>query len=167
MAQLNSSGIGTRSVVLVNSLGISRATLGATLTALINAGLVIRNPGYGHPLRPEYVLTPTGKRVAPCCASFENLVDDLGVGTLAHHKWTAPLLFTISEGHTRFNLIEATPLGISPRALTITLRSLSEADLISRRVDPGYPPTTSYQLSDSGARVANCVALLTTEFSKR
>ncbi len=27
-------------------------------------GLVIRNPGYGHPLRPEYILTPEGHAAA-------------------------------------------------------------------------------------------------------
>ena len=35
-----------------------------SLAHLIDIGLVIRNPGYGHPLRPEYLLTDNGRGVA-------------------------------------------------------------------------------------------------------
>ncbi len=158
MAELHGSGIGTRSVVLVNALGINRATLGATLSALTAADLVMRNPGYGHPLRPEYVLTATGKDVAPHCARFETLIDDEGIGALAHRKWTVSILLTIQTGKNRFNAIQAALVGISPRALTTALRALTTAGLTSRQVDDGYPPRTTYELCSTGRRLANAVA---------
>src|SRR5947207_13068422 len=49
---------GSRFVTLANRIGVTRDSLRRTLSALIDDGLVERNPGYGHPLRPEYVLTP-------------------------------------------------------------------------------------------------------------
>src|ERR671932_1580387 len=55
---------GTRFVVLSKSLGVGRESLRRTLDALIELGLVRRNPGYGHPLRPEYLLTRRGEAVA-------------------------------------------------------------------------------------------------------
>ena len=148
-------------MVLVNRLGISRAMLGTTLSTLIEAELVMRNPGYGHPLRPEYVLTDRGKRVAPGCVRFEVLVDGLGVGELAHRKWTAPLLFAIRAGTSRFNALQSALPGISPRALTSALKSLREAALIIRQVDDGYPPATAYVLTQSGRRIANVAARMT------
>ncbi len=48
---------GSRFVTLARTLGMSRESLRRTLAALIESGLVGRNPGYGHPLRPEYVLS--------------------------------------------------------------------------------------------------------------
>ena len=42
-------------------LGLSRSMLTASLTQLIEAGWLQRNPGHGHPLRPEYVLTDAGR----------------------------------------------------------------------------------------------------------
>lgn len=160
MAELNVSGTGTRSVVLVNKLGISRAMLGTTLSTLIEADLVMRNPGYGHPLRPEYVLTDWGKRIAPDCTRFEALVDGLGVGELAYRKWTAPLLSAIRAGTSRFNAMQSALPGISPRALTSALKALREAALINRQVDDGYPPATAYVLTRSGRRIANSAAQL-------
>ncbi len=144
--------------MLVNQLGINRATLGTTLSALMAADLVRRNPGYGHPLRPEYVLTATGKNVAPHCARYETLVDDEGMGELAYRKWTASILLTARTGKNRFNAIQAALVGISPRALTMALRALAAAGLMSRQVDDGYPPRTTYKLASPGRRVANAVA---------
>src|SRR4029450_5423618 len=58
---------GSRFVTLARTLGLSRESLRRTLAALTESGLVGRNPGYGHPLRPEYVLTRAGERIATAC----------------------------------------------------------------------------------------------------
>ncbi|MGH2451320.1 MAG: winged helix-turn-helix transcriptional regulator, partial [Candidatus Limnocylindria bacterium] len=60
LAELDRSR-GSRFVTLSNRLALSRESLRRTLTALIDAGLVMKNPGYGHPLRPEYILTERGR----------------------------------------------------------------------------------------------------------
>ena len=157
MAELDTWKIGTRAIVLANALGLNRATLRATLAALIDANLVIPNPGYGHPLRPEYVLTPSGKRVAPLCSRFERLISELEVGSVAHRKWTAPILFALRSAQSRFNQIQKMLTGISPRALTTALRALTEVALVNRAVDEGYPPTTTYELSSTGQRLADVI----------
>ena len=51
---------GSRFVVLLNRIGLARVPR-VTLSNLVDAGLVERNPGYGHPLRPEYLLTPAAR----------------------------------------------------------------------------------------------------------
>lgn len=145
-------------MVLVNALGISRAMLRTTLDALMNADLVMRNPGYGHPLRPEYVLTDKGRRLAPLCGRFEELVDELDIAVLAHRKWSAPLLLAVRRGNNRFNLIAGALPGISPRALTTALRALTEHGLLERGVDDGYPPVSAYTVTRTGRRVAATVA---------
>ena len=65
-------------VVLQKRLGISRSSLQRTLRALIDAGLVKKNPGYGHPMRPEYLLTERGAKVgAPAQALIaQDKLDD-------------------------------------------------------------------------------------------
>jgi DNA-binding HxlR family transcriptional regulator len=58
---------GGRFASLLAGLGIARDSLARTLAQAIESGWVARNPGYGHPLRPEYVLTPRGEAVAAAC----------------------------------------------------------------------------------------------------
>ena len=77
--------------------GLSRESLRRTLGALIDGGLVGRNPGYGHPLRPEYVLTRAGERIAGACRP---LVEQLRRGNLEDvglKKWSMPVVFALAE----------------------------------------------------------------------
>ena len=52
LGEIGAAG-GARFAVLVARLGISPPSLRRTLAAAEAAGLVMPNPGYGHPLRPE------------------------------------------------------------------------------------------------------------------
>src|SRR5215213_11761735 len=51
---------GVRFVELQNRLGVGRESLRRALDALLELGYARRNPGYGHPLRPEYLVTEPG-----------------------------------------------------------------------------------------------------------
>ena len=62
LAHLSGTG-GSRFVPLAAALGMSRDALRQTLDSLMALGLVTPNPGYGHPTRPEYILTDEGRRV--------------------------------------------------------------------------------------------------------
>src|SRR3954467_4738348 len=61
---------GARFVELQRKLGVGRESLRRALDALLELGLVRRNEGYGHPLRPEYLLTRAGLEAAPFAAQI-------------------------------------------------------------------------------------------------
>lgn len=146
---------GARFVVLMNRLGVGRASLQRALAALIELGLVRRNPGYGHPLRPEYVLTPEGEEAAARCARLLAAVD--GKAGVLLRKWSLPVLAAL-RGNTRFSeLREALP-GITARALALALKDLERAGLVTRRVEETYPPSTVYAATAEAARLQRILA---------
>ncbi|MBK7403431.1 MAG: hypothetical protein IPJ41_02050 [Phycisphaerales bacterium] len=61
---------GARFVGLVHRLNVGRESLRQTLDFAIAHGWVRNNPGHGHPLRPEFILTEAGSRLAPACADI-------------------------------------------------------------------------------------------------
>ncbi|MET0260336.1 MAG: winged helix-turn-helix transcriptional regulator [Gaiellaceae bacterium] len=147
---------GARFVVLVNRLGVGRASLQRTLAALVELGLVRRNPGYGHPLRPEYLLTPEGEEAAVRCARLLAAAVD-GKADVLLRKWSLPVLFAL-RGNTRFSeLREALP-GITARALALALKDLERAELVTRRVEETYPPSTVYAATAEAARLQRILA---------
>ena len=153
LAAFHSEGTGLRFVVLVNRLGISRDSLKASLNALLDMSLVMRNPGYGHPMRPEYILTPGTEQLAAACHGYGAATADDEIYT---RKWTGPILLALAEGRSRFNEIRQN-LGVTPRALTQALRQLEQHGLVERNIDDGYPPTTSYHLQDRGYEISQQV----------
>jgi DNA-binding HxlR family transcriptional regulator len=144
LVELHCSG-GAKFVTLSERLGVGRETLRRTLEALIDAGLVLRNPGYGHPLRPEYVLSRRGEHTAPACAALLDALRVNGLEDLGLKKWSIPVVVALAS-ERRFAELRAL-LRVSPRALALTLKELAQAGLIERRVHDGFPPTTSYRLT--------------------
>ena len=57
-------GVACRQAPLIAATGAGRTAFGASLTHLIDLKLLERNPGHGHPLRPEFRLTPAGQAAA-------------------------------------------------------------------------------------------------------
>ena len=165
LATLGASG--SRFITLQKSLGASRDALRASLDALTDAELVDRNPGYGHPLRPEYVLTDRGVSLAPAAEAYRRSADALGVADIAYRKWTGPVLLVMGNGVGGFNAMEDALGTITPRALTQALKALAAAHLVARTVDDGYPPRTSYVLSSAGSRLAEAAAAIATLLSER
>lgn len=138
---------GSRFVTLAGTLGLSRESLRQTLAALIDGRLVRRNPGYGHPLRPEYVLTEQGQHVAAACepllqALHRRKLEDVGL-----KKWSMPVVSALAGEPRRFSELREELTGISPRALTLALKDLEAAGLVERRVTDDYPPATVYSLT--------------------
>jgi DNA-binding HxlR family transcriptional regulator len=141
---------GSRFVALSRTLHIPRDSLRRTLDSLAELGLVARNPGYGHPLRPEYVLTKAGLAVAQRCAQ---LVDRLDAhAAVALRKWSLPVLVALGRPR-RFSELRAELPGITARALAIALKELEAAGLVERRVEPAYPPTAVYATTSAGRRL--------------
>jgi DNA-binding HxlR family transcriptional regulator len=146
---------GTRFVVLVNRLGVGRESLRRTLDALIELGLVARNPGYGHPLRPEYLLTPPGQDAAERCTRLLGLLD--GDAEIALKKWSLPVLAALS-GPSRFSELRDALPGVTARALALALKDLQTAGLVDRRVEDAYPPTATYVATRRGRRLQRLLA---------
>lgn len=133
---------GSRFASLLGRLGVPGESLRRTLIALREEGLVERNPGYGHPLRPEYVLTPAGAAVAPRCAVLVEALagrEDIGL-----KKWSLPVLAHLDEPR-RFSELRARLPDATPRALTLALKDLQAACLVRRRVTDAYPPAVLYE----------------------
>lgn len=151
---------GCRFVELQSALRLSPASLQNALEAAFALGLAERNPGYGHPLRPEYVPTAAGLLLAGPWLALWRTVEASGGAELAGRKWTLPAIDAIAAGHQRFAQIEAALSGITPRALAATLRDLVEAGLVQREVEASFPPAPIYTVTASGRRIARRLVLL-------
>lgn len=145
---------GARFVELVNRLGLPRDSLVRTLEAAQAAGWVMRNPGYGHPLRPEYVLTDAGCVAAATAAQIAAALSQAGLSSAELTRWSLPVLHALSGGQERFNELARYLAPATPRALSITLRTLVANDLIDREIEAGFPPSSRYRLTSRGAALA-------------
>ena len=139
---------GARCVELQRRLGVGRESLKRALDALLEQGLVRRNPGYGHPLRPEYVPTPKGRSAAALAAR----VLAAGNAPVLLHKWPVPVLRELGEGR-RFSELHAGLATVTPRALALALQELERHRLVRREVLPTRPPSTLYRPTARGRRV--------------
>ncbi len=153
LAELHGSG-GCKFVTLVHRLGISRDSLRNTLRALIEAGWARRNPGYGHPLRPEYIPTASGARLGPWCAQLRQSLKTLGIERIGSRKWSLPIVYALTSGKLRFSELRDIWADLTARSLALALKELQEADVVARRVADDYPPATYYRLTPRGRRLA-------------
>jgi DNA-binding HxlR family transcriptional regulator len=148
---------GGRFVELLNRLGLSRDSLVRTLEGARAAGWVKRNPGHGHPLRPEYILTDAGKQMANKASRIIEAQSALHIPTGALSRWGLPIIHTISEGHQRFNDLSRCIAPAGPRAISQSLRALTSHDLIVRELVDGYPPASLYKLTSNGSVLAHAI----------
>jgi DNA-binding HxlR family transcriptional regulator len=65
-------------------------------------------------------------------------------------KWTLLIFRDLAEGTRRFNELERSLQGISPKTLSQRLRSLEKAGMIARRSYPQVPPRVEYSLTQKG-----------------
>lgn len=158
---------GSRFVTLARILGLSGESLRRTLTALIDAGLVGRNPGYGHPLRPEYVLTSSGEQIAVGCRPLAERLRRGDLEEIGLKKWSMPAVYALADGPQRFSELRERLEGISPRALALALKDLEAAGLVDRQVTDDYPPATVYRLTKSGRPLAGLLRQVAAPTSER
>lgn len=151
---------GLKFVTLVHTLGASRPAAREALDDLIALGLALPNPGYGHPLRPEYILTPSGTRLGPACLALWDLVRRLRVSEIALRRWSLGVLAALRAGKRRFSEIRALLPDVTDRALAQALRGLQEAGLVTRRVYTSTPPATRYQPTARARQVLEIMGTL-------
>src|SRR6185369_8959230 len=121
-------------------------------------GLARPNPGLGHPLRPEYILTPSGESVGPVCERVAGLIDGLGVHDIAYRKWFLPGLLAAHAGARRFGEYRAHLGEITDRALSFSLADLCAAAFVERTVRNGAPPVPWYEPTRAAAPVGAALA---------
>jgi len=161
LAELAAVGGQSKFAALQHRLGVSRSSLQRTLAALVEAGWVRRNPGYGHPLRPEYLLTVAGEGVAAASTFLTRDLDRLEVRSLALNKWSLPVLITIERAEGRFNGLLSHLADVTPRALARALQDLQGSGLLERVLIDDRPPRTEYRLTPTGCEVEVAAADLT------
>jgi DNA-binding HxlR family transcriptional regulator len=75
--------------------------------------------------------------------------------TLLATKWTALVVFSLTEGELRFSEIEAAIPGLSSRLLSLRMRELEESGLIERHVYTEESPIkVGYMLTGRGRSLA-------------
>jgi DNA-binding HxlR family transcriptional regulator len=149
LAQFHGFG-GRRFAELLGRLKLPRDSLVRTLELATELGWVQRNPGHGHPLRPEYILTAAGQSVAAAAAEISVRLDEAQIGPADLTRWSLPALRSIAAGSERFNELARSLTPASPRALSQTLRALARQELVEREVEGGFPPSSRYRLTARG-----------------
>ena len=156
MAHLSSEK-GSRFAVMLARLGLSRSVLTASLAQLQEAGWVQRNPGHGHPLRPEYLLTEAG---APIAAFAERVMAQrrqLGLEPEQLPRWSLPLVAGLAGRDARFSALRETLRPVTPRALSLTLKQMIATELVDRTLEDRFPPIALYGHTPRGARLAEAM----------
>lgn len=151
---------GDRFVPLVHSLGANPEAVREALRDLSEMGLVGPNPGYGHPLRPEYILTSRGEKLAPACERLDSTIRTLGLQDACLRRWSLPVLYTVGEGAARFSEIGRCLGDVTDRALSLTLTSLDDAAVLVRRLMEDRPPRFDYSLAERGQEIHRIVSAL-------
>jgi DNA-binding HxlR family transcriptional regulator len=65
-------------------------------------------------------------------------------------KWTLLIIRDLASGVKRFNQLERSLHGISPKTLSERLRSLEEEGIIVRQTFAEVPPRVEYSLTEKG-----------------
>lgn len=149
---------GLRFAEAVRRLGLSRGIARSSLDALVEGGWLVRNPGHGHPLRPEYLLTGRGRERSRWCAQVMNARVQVGLAPETLTRWTLPLISELTPGEARFSGLKAALEPVSPRALSLTLKSAIGLGLIDRRLEESFPPKPLYALAARGQPLADALA---------
>src|SRR5690606_12930767 len=127
-----------------------RSTLAAGLIQLQTAGWLARNPGHGHPLRPEYLLTDAGAPVAAFCARVMAGRERLGLEPGQMPRWSLPVVGRLRPAPARFTALRDALTPVTPRALSLTLKQMLAVDLVSRALEDDFPPVPIYGLTARG-----------------
>lgn len=156
LAQLD-AGIPGRQAPLLAATGAGRTAFAQSMDHLITIGLVERNPGHGHPLRPEFRLTQMGVSAAKL-ASQINRVSKEEDQVLLRRSWTLPVLASLHSPR-HFIEIKRDLSPITDRALSQSLKTMETRNWVCRQVDElTRPPRTKYTAVSTGRKISAIAA---------
>lgn len=154
---------GAKFVSLCHELEAHQTAVRDAIDHLLEIGWVRRNTGYGHPLRPEYLLTARGERIAPACRRIDAILTSMNIRDIGLRRWSVPVLGTVAHlNPARFGSIGQSLGTITARALSAALRDLSATALIERHVLDGFPPRTEYRAASRANRLVLAIDQLHT-----
>ncbi|MFD1057804.1 winged helix-turn-helix transcriptional regulator [Paracoccus fistulariae] len=124
---------------------------------LIAIGLMERNPGHGHPLRPEFRLTQQGIAAAAVAARIRD-VSGNDAWDLLRRSWTLPVLTAVHRP-SHFNDIKRGLGTITDRALSQSLKSMEARSWVHRSIDErARPPRSVYCAVNAGREISAVTA---------
>lgn len=154
---LMASGVKARVSPLAAAAGCGRNAMGASVEHLVQLGLLERNPGHGHPLRPEFRLTHDGENLAEWAAQLVGCMRSEHDKVLFRNKWSLPLISCLHE-ERRYSEIRRELIPVTDRALSNCLSNLTDHSWVKRKVSNRIsPPTVTYRTVNLGQVVHNHV----------
>lgn len=145
LAEMHPGG-GAKFITIINRFGMSRSMLTSTLAHLMDFGFVEKNSRYGHPMRPEYVLTAAGAKVSPFCYEFMSLLRKKNMPHLLQNRWACPIIFHTGNKECRFNEYKRILRPITSKALSESLDFLLKKGSIKKDIIIATPPAPIYTL---------------------
>lgn len=156
MALLSRDG-GARFAVIGRHYAMSPHSLTRCLEHLRGCGWVIPNPGHGHPLRPEYLLSDAGRPVGALSERVLQARERQGLAVADLSRWSLPLVASLAPEWSRFGELQTRLAPVTPRALSQTLQAMIGHDLVTRRLEDRFPPLPLYGLSGRGRDLAQAL----------
>lgn len=151
------AGIAGRQAPLLTATGASRTAFAQSMEHLISMGLLERNPGYGHPLRPEFRLTKLGVSAAAIANKIQSVTAEADQDLL-RRSWTLPVL-TALHWPSHFNDIKRNLRTITDRALSQSLKTMEVRSWVQRNVDDtARPPRSIYRAVNTGGLISSVTA---------
>lgn len=77
-------------------------------------------------------------------------------------KWKGVILFHLSQGMRRYNELHRLMPAVTQRVLTLQLRELVDAGVVTRTAHAEIPPRVEYQLSEFGITLLPLLSQLQT-----
>lgn len=152
-------GVPGRPAPLLAATSASRTSFAASLQHLIQLKLLERNPGHGHPLRPEFRLTHHGMEAAETANRIVKAVPDDEEFALLRRSWTVPIL-AVTNTPRRFSVIKSDLVTITDRALSVSLYQLEEREWLQRNIDTSKRvPFPTYHAANKGIEINEAIGL--------
>ncbi|MES0861440.1 winged helix-turn-helix transcriptional regulator [Ruegeria sp. SCPT10] len=153
------AGTPGRQAPLLAATNASRTSFRASLDHLIALRLLERNPGHGHPLRPEFRLTPKGVEAAQMASKIIKAVPDESEFALLRKSWSVPVL-ALTNSPQRFSTMKTALTTITDRALSESLHRLEDHQLIQRDINLSErTPYPTYCAINTGLAVNKAIGL--------
>lgn len=152
-------GVPGRQAPLLAATSASRTSFASSLEHLVQLKLLERNPGHGHPLRPEFRLTESGLEVAETANRIVMAVPDDKEFAVLRRSWTVPIL-ALTNTPRRFSAIKSDLTTITDRALSTSLYQLEKQEWLRRDINTSSRvPFPTYHATHRGLKINRAIDL--------